>query len=469
MLNKRSTKDFIRVLFSNGLGLLLGMVITFLLPIKLSVEEYGYWQLYFFYSGYVGLFMIGFADGIHLRYAGIDYNALDKGLFRTYFRIVLFLSMIMAFFLISFIAITIDDPDRAFVLVFVCLNIILFNINGFFIHVNQISSRFNYYSWATVLNRLIFAVSIIPMFFMPITNYKIYIIVNVISRVLVVFYSISTSKDIVFGRATPIGECISQSIENIRTGLPLTISAILSMFLLSYTRIVVDKYMGIEEFGLYSFAISILSIILQVVMAVSAVLYPLLRKIDSEKYQSLNIMLNQFVIILGALFLCTYFPANIIIGLYLPKFSPILDYLYCLYPIMIYQAKSNIVLTTFYKTLRLEKWLLVNNLLGLIFCVSVTILSYKVFENIISIVVSWVICYVIWIYYSEWIIKKKCNWSFSNRFLDIVIIFGFLLTTQIPNLYIGLLIYILYLIILGVIYRKLLSHMVKKILILKTS
>ena len=47
----------------------------------IGVEKYGYWQLYLFYTSYVGFFQLGWNDGIYLRYGGEDYNNLDKGLF----------------------------------------------------------------------------------------------------------------------------------------------------------------------------------------------------------------------------------------------------------------------------------------------------------------------------------------------------------------------------------------------------
>lgn len=462
MLKNKTIKDFLRVILSNGMGLVIGIAIAILLPIKLPLQDYGYWQLYYFYSGYVGLFMFGFSDGINLKYAGEEYSSLNKKLFRTYFRIVVLISVLMAAILFVFSTLVTKDSDRTFALFFVSLNIILFNVNGFFIHVNQVSSRFNYYSWSMILNRLIFVLSIIPMFFMPFSNYRIYIIINVISRVLVVVYSVYTSRDIVFGKANHIKSSMPDLIDNIKAGLPLTLSSILTMFLLSYTRIIVDRFMDIKEFGLYSFANSIISIVVQIVLAISAVLYPLLRRIDKSKYESLNNLFSSSVIILGSILLCTYFPAYYIIKIYIPKFSPILNYLFCLYPLMIYQAKSNIVVTTFYKTLRFEKRLLVNNFIGLTVSIFVTLGAYKIFGTMISIVASWVLCYIIWIYYSEHFIKKKCNWTNPNQFVDLFIIIGFILSTQIDNLIIGFIIYLLYLLVISTIYRRSLLQWAKQ-------
>ncbi|MDO5666182.1 MAG: hypothetical protein Q4G63_13150, partial [Bacteroidia bacterium] len=75
-------KNLFMVLSSNVLLLSLGIAMSLLLPIILSVDEYGYWQIYLYYSGFVGMFMLGFNDGMNLRYAGKSYNELDKELFQ---------------------------------------------------------------------------------------------------------------------------------------------------------------------------------------------------------------------------------------------------------------------------------------------------------------------------------------------------------------------------------------------------
>lgn len=459
MMQGNRIKDVLKVLSSNGMLMLSGFVISFLLPIKLPVEDFGYWQFYFFYSGFVGLFMFGFSDGIHLKYAGYNYESLDKKLFRTYFRVVLFLSILMCGVFILFVSVIIDNPDRMFTLLFISLNIIVFNVNGFFTHINQITSRFKYYSWGLTLDRIVFVLTIIPMFFLPFESYKHYIIVNIVSRLVVLFYNLLTSKDIIFGQSLDFKECLKHLADNFKVGIFLTLSAILSMFLVSFTRIIVDKYMGISAFGLYSFANSILSMAIQVVIAISTVLYPILRKTDKEKYGTFIQLSNQSILVLGSVMLCSYFPVGFLIQNYLPKYSPILEYLFCLFPLMIYQCKDQMVILTFYKALRLEKIMLINSAIGLTLNFAITMLAFKVFGNILSIAASSVMCYAIWCYYTEWYLIKKSNWSYSIGLgtADLLIILGFIISTQQSNLVIGCALYILILLVIGIIYRKYLT------------
>ncbi|WP_225986724.1 oligosaccharide flippase family protein [Bacillus cereus] len=446
-------KDFGRVLVSNGIILLLGFLITFLLPLKLTIEDFGYWQLYFFYSGFVGLFMFGFLDGIHLKYAGVTYSSIDKSEFRLYFRCTCCLSLIMFIIMSFFIIVYIKDYDRMFVLFFINLNIIIFNINGFFTHINQVTSRFKYYSWGIILDRIIFVILIIPMLFMSLDSYKYYLIINVISRVAVVIYNISISRELVFGESMKLMGNYNQIIDLIKCGIPLTISAILSMLLISFPRLIVDNFFGIEEFGMFSFANSMLSIAVQLVIAVSTVLYPLLRKMEKDNYEIVNNLLNSSVWIFGSIMLCAYFPIVFFLKNYLPKYVPILEYLYFLFPMMIYQCKNNIVITTFYKVLRLEKVMLINNVGGLLVNLLVTICSYYMFESILSIIVASVVCFAAWNYYVDWYLKKKSKWNFKKKYYEPFIILAFLMSTQIENWVTGLFVYLVLLLCVVMVFK----------------
>ena len=87
-------KGIVGVSFTNIISLFISMLISFILPLFLSVEGYGYWQLYVLYAGYVGILAFGFNDGIHLNYAGRDYNESLWHEESTYIRFLTIMSII---------------------------------------------------------------------------------------------------------------------------------------------------------------------------------------------------------------------------------------------------------------------------------------------------------------------------------------------------------------------------------------
>ena len=57
--------------FANIINAVVMAFATFFLPNKMGVAEYGYIQLYLFYTNYTGFLHLGWADGIYLKYGGI--------------------------------------------------------------------------------------------------------------------------------------------------------------------------------------------------------------------------------------------------------------------------------------------------------------------------------------------------------------------------------------------------------------
>lgn len=71
-------KNFSYTFSSNLITLVVSTLVTLIVPKLIGVEDYGFWQLYMFYSTYVGFFHFGWNDGIYLRYGGEKYESLDK-------------------------------------------------------------------------------------------------------------------------------------------------------------------------------------------------------------------------------------------------------------------------------------------------------------------------------------------------------------------------------------------------------
>lgn len=55
---------------ANLLSMFVSAILLLVLPNLLGETEYGYWQLYLFYTSYVGFFHLGLVDGIYLRIGG---------------------------------------------------------------------------------------------------------------------------------------------------------------------------------------------------------------------------------------------------------------------------------------------------------------------------------------------------------------------------------------------------------------
>lgn len=70
-------------------------MLSFILPKVLGVAEFGYWQLYMFYSLYTMIFQLGLADGIYLRIGGKKYEEINLSILKSQYIILMMFQVIL--------------------------------------------------------------------------------------------------------------------------------------------------------------------------------------------------------------------------------------------------------------------------------------------------------------------------------------------------------------------------------------
>ena len=71
-------KDILKIIVSNFIMLGSNIVIGFILPATLTVDDYGLYKQYLLYSSYIAIFNLGFIDGIYIKYGGISVSSIDS-------------------------------------------------------------------------------------------------------------------------------------------------------------------------------------------------------------------------------------------------------------------------------------------------------------------------------------------------------------------------------------------------------
>jgi O-antigen/teichoic acid export membrane protein len=118
-------KGIARVSFANLLSLAVSLITSFLLPYFISIEDYGYWQLFILFTGYVGFFAFGFNDGVHLNYATYSYNATTASKFSTFKNMLFVMSAIETLVLMVFLIVFIGpEHGKFYTFLFAILNIL---------------------------------------------------------------------------------------------------------------------------------------------------------------------------------------------------------------------------------------------------------------------------------------------------------------------------------------------------------
>lgn len=400
-------RNLFYVFASQSISLFFSLAMALLVPKALGIKEYGYWQIFFFYGSYAGFFQFGFNDGIYLRYGGKEYSSLDRPLFRSQLRILAGSQLAISLLLIISIWAFEPDKSRAFALIFAAFCIFIMGTTTFYLLIDQSTNRIRIYSKGIIIDKVVFLILVVAFYMLSIRNFEIFIIGNMFSKLIGFSYFILTSKEITFGPIDKSTKSLEEAKNNIRAGIKLMLANIAGMLMVGVGRIFIDLDMGVEAFGIFSLAMSATSLVLLLISSISIVLYPILRQCDSEDLPRYFVSFNCMLMTLIGCALLLYLPAQLVITMWLPKYGQVLSYLFLLFPISIYQGKMQIIVNTYYKTMREEKAMMIANISAVLVCVLLTAIFYQVHRSILSIIFAMIIASAWRCYASEYYLKRK--------------------------------------------------------------
>jgi len=403
-------KSFIKVLVSNFWVMLMGILITLIIPRYLGPVQYGYYQLYTFYASFLGLFLLGYCDGIYLKFGGIEYKELDNKKFNQFFNFLLVYLLLLSFLLFSILKILNLDIQNLAVLLSITL--FLQGLNSYFVLVNQASGRFTVYSIANTVEKLLLLVYASYVFFTGKIDLNLLFLFTISGKALTLLINMIFDYNLVLvKRNSSFFPDKKQIFENIRIGFPLTLAGVVSMLMTGIGKNKVQSELGIREFGYYSLVFSMMSIVSQVISAISIVFYPLLKKKSIETMKKNLVVSISIFEYVSVLFPLSFYAIYVILFFYLPDYLPATSSLILLLPTLFYQSKISIIYNTFFKVLRMEKVILKNGLISLIFCVILTNLFFLFIPSVESIAIATLISFVFWESLSKKIIYKRFDIS----------------------------------------------------------
>lgn len=435
---KTGFKNTIYVVSAQSIGLLLGIARTLLLPVLLGITNYGYWQVYLLYMSYVGIFALGFNDGIYLKYGKYEYDELPKETFRSSIRLfIIFQIAIMT--IVSTVIIFEPDSSKQLSMIWASINIPIAGLTGVLIYILQITNQLKKYSLYTILDKIIVLIIIVGVFLLKLDNFLIIIIADTLSRVLVLGLMINSCKDIIFGKGIRYQFALKEIIDNVRIGIKLMLANFAGMLVLGFGRFLVERTASVEEYGIYSFAISTMNLVLVLITAIGLVIYPTLNRLDKNNYPNYFTKLNKVLVIIIFGLLVSIFPLKIFISRFMEDYVGIFSYLSIIFAIIFVQSKMQILINPYYKLLRKESMMLRANLVGVIVAIILIAPMYILTKSVTMVAIGTLLAMLIRLYLSEVYLKKEQGISGNKNIvlelagLSLFIIFGF-----IDNLYLGL-------------------------------
>ena len=460
-MNKRM-KDLAYTFSANFLNFLMGFVTGFIIPKFLGIDDYAYLKVFTFYVTYVGVAHLGLLDGIYIKYGSYNYEDLPQEKFRAYTRSLVIFQIVEAIILGVIVSIVIKDSNRSIICFMVILNMIILNITNLFTFIHQFTKRFKLFSINTIINKLLYVIGCLFLIYFSMFNYINFVILQTVINVLILGIYIYKNKDLVFGKAQGLLENFREYKELIKLGFFVMIGNFMTIIVLGIDRLFIDAFFSLEDFAMYSFAYTLISLFYILLNSLTMVLYPYLTRAKEETYKEVYETIKMAITILMSFTLCGYFVIKFIVINFIPQYTNSFNILIFLVPTVIYSGHISILITNYYKVLKKTKEYTFNNIVALIISIITNIIAYIIFKDVIAIAASTLISFILWAIYSDLYFKKILGVKILKaNMLDIGIIVIFIVCAYSFNWLAGMLVY---LILIGIFMILMIRRDIKKII-----
>lgn len=397
-------RELLSVASANGVQVLSGVVLGFMLPKYLSLGQYADYKTYMLIVFFIDFLNIGFPDGLYVSYGGKDLESIDKSRLKSeysfFFRVEVCIC-IGAFFSGVFI--------QNQMLMLVGVSIFPYNINTFYKRVYQSTNRLSWYSSIVVnISLLNSVICLIMLFVFSARSAWIYCVVSIIAREFVNVRENFRLKKWLKVKKSDYD--FSRYIAIMRSGFVIMVGNIAVNLFLGIDRWFVKIFFDTYQFSYYSFAVSMLNIATTVFQAISISMFGYL----AQNRSSENLRrLKDIIIVLGTFSSLIYFPLAIIVKQYLPLYVPSLEIVsitMAIFPFLLYINTVTINLYKIENRGRRYLTIMMVMLVGIIL-VDLAVVPFHDSRMIASATLG---CYFIWYLYSRWDTNDGSNINFKE-------------------------------------------------------
>lgn len=380
---KSVIKNLYYTVAANFATLGISILLNLFVPKLLGITEYSYWQLYVFYSSYVGFLHFGWVDGIYLKIGGEDYEQLDKRLLGTQFWYLMFFELLLSGLVILGTMLFVPLTNQSLILMLTAVVSVITIVKTFLLYIFQSTNRIKEYAQLSRNDRYLYVLFIGIYFALGGRDFYWLIAMDILSKLILTIWGVFRIKNMIVQKWLPFRYIFPEILDNVNIGSKLLLSNIASMLILGTIRFFVQSKWSIQTFGKLSFTLSISNMFLTFVNAVGVVMFPLLRRTNQDKLPSLFVTLRNIFVPITYGLLLFYNPAKMVLGMWLPAYRDSLMYMGILFPIVIYEGRMSLLINTYLKSLRKEKIILLVNVITLVFSLVLSLFVIFVIGNLL--------------------------------------------------------------------------------------
>lgn len=403
---KKIVSQLSYTLFANFAKLATVGVLTLIIPKLIDQNNYGYWQLYVFYSSYVGFLHFGWCDGIYLREGGKKYNSLNKQNYKSQFVYLIISQIVLSLLLLVFLFAINTSLEKSVILFFVCINAIIATPSTFLAYLLQSTGEIKNYAISNVIGRISYFFITLLLIFLGYKDYLTLLIADISGLLITFFYLMFVCKDIIHASFQKVSITVKEIFLNIKIGSKLMLANIASSFIIGITRLMMEARWSIVEFAKISLSLNFCNLLLVFINAVSLIMYPILRRYDSDNLKYAYRTMDGILSLLLYFFLLFYFPIKLFIINWIPEYVDSIKYMAILFPICIFESRISLITNTFLKVLRKENIIFLVNIIVLLFSFILSYASAYIYSSIQLTILTIVIVLGIKCILSEFIVSN---------------------------------------------------------------
>ncbi|CAI2655579.1 hypothetical protein AKUH1B104J_13100 [Apilactobacillus kunkeei] len=448
-MNKGLVKNIINLMISNLISLMISVLSSFITPVILGHDGYGYYKIFSLYTTYVPLLHIGFIDGILIRNAGKTIEDISFKKFRTYTLFLLIFELFLSIVMIIFAClINIPQINRE-IIIAIAIYSFLLNALTYFQFFSKCIMRFSELASIARLQ------SFINLFFLllalylykftafnvNVTYYMFYM--NFAVFILLCYYLVRYKKIILGERKT-----LASQFKNIRVffrvGFAIMISYQITMVMVNADNQFISMFFKVSEYGKYAFAYSLAALLLTVFNAVSSVMLPYMKKVGKsavvENHDSNMAVMNTIVFFVIA----SYYPIAWIVNNFIASYSESVQYLSVVFPgVGITCIVQSYIFNDYIMAKKIKDFCYIS-LANLVFDFVVYYVGFRLSHSTLKIALLSIPLLMIWYLTLEWFMNAESGVKFIKNFYYLMIMaFAFIVISHISNIWISLIAYVI--------------------------
>lgn len=435
-------KDSFWTIGAQGVSLLTSVIVSFVLPKFISVEEFGYWQYFLLWASYVGVMHFGYGDGIYLKLGGKYWNTLKKEKLSQQILLVT-LSQIFIATIIIIAAYTFCNQEKYLIIfLWTALYLVIENTYKIITMAMMATDQIPFVSKTVIIDKLLMSALVVLLMIIHIKD-ACYVMLAYTAAHLVACLMILYKSKLFTNVPAVNKECLNEVLLTCKVGITLMLANFVSILIMGLCRIAVERYWNIETFSKLSFSITIASFLLVFISQIGYVLFPILKRMTKESqsilFEKIDFVMTLLPIVLYILFFAMYF----FVKFWLPKYDDSLRFLAFTAPCICYETRVVLLYNTYFKNMGKIKQLLYINII----CVVCSIVLYALAISLYDIdmmALSILIAEMVKIYIMQKYLYKEYTLKIeSPSIVELVNTIGFVICFYYFGIYIALIWYII--------------------------